>query len=639
MTPFEPDWATANQQYLLAALAVVRCALEGDAADRGRLGELEAAMPAPPALARLREAFSLSSFEEELLLLCAGVELDSELAEATARAQGGQLRPSFGLALAALPDSHWSALAPTSPLRRWRLVEVEPAETLTAAALRIDERVLHYLAGVRHVDARLLGLVEPIPSAGDLPASRQHAAERIVAIWTRGAEGNWPPVQLCGVEPGEAREIVANAAGALGLAAFGLRASDVPSPAAERDGLARLWEREAVLGPAALVVQREDEDVGEATRVAIRFLECVRAPVVLAGLEPAQIRTHAVARVVVPALALDERAALWRTALGAAADTLAGQVEAVAIQFPLDREAVVAAGDEALAGGDAATAPTLWDVAREQARPRLDDLAQRIEPCAGWDDLVLPDVQRNTLREIVVHVRNRVRVYEDWGFAAKSARGLGIGALFAGPSGTGKTMAAEVLARELRLDLYRIDLSSVVSKYIGETEKNLRRVFDAAEAGGAILLFDEADALFGKRSEVKDSHDRYANIEVGYLLQRMEAYRGLAILTTNMKGALDAGFLRRLRFVVQFTFPDAKRRAEIWRRVFPAETPTDGVDSDALARLGVAGGNIRNIALGAAFLAADEGGPVGMAHLGRAARAELAKLERPMTEAELRGWQ
>ncbi len=169
------------------------------------------------------------------------------------------------------------------------------------------------------------------------------------------------------------------------------------------------------------------------------------------------------------------------------------------------------------------------------------------------------------LDEVGVHVRNRMKVYETWGFASKSSRGLGISALFAGPSGTGKTMAAEVLANELRLDLYRIDLSSVVSKYIGETEKNMRRAFDAAKAGGAILLFDEADALFGKRSEVKDAHDRYANTEVNYLLQRMEAYQGLAILTTNTKDALDSAFLRRIRFVVQFPFPDAAHRAEIWR--------------------------------------------------------------------------
>jgi SpoVK/Ycf46/Vps4 family AAA+-type ATPase len=199
-------------------------------------------------------------------------------------------------------------------------------------------------------------------------------------------------------------------------------------------------------------------------------------------------------------------------------------------------------------------------------------------------------------------------------------------------------LAAEVLANELGLDLYRIDLSAVVSKYIGETEKNLRRVFDAAEAGGAILLFDEADALFGKRSEVRDSHDRYANIEVSYLLQRMEAYRGLAILTTNQPDALDDAFMRRIRFVVRFPFPDHAQRAEIWRRVFPAETPVSDLDDEALADLSLAGGNIRNVALFAAFLAADEGEPIGMRHIAHAAARECAKLERPLTERGVREW-
>ena len=311
-------------------------------------------------------------------------------------------------------------------------------------------------------------------------------------------------------------------------------------------------------------------------------------------------------------------------------------------QFSLSVQAVRAASATIKArlgsGDESAPGTALWDACRAQARARLDNLGQRMEPAATWDDLVLPDTQRQTLRDIAAHVRRRPKVYEEWGFAAKSARGLGISALFAGPSGTGKTMSAEVLANELRLDLYRIDLSQVVSKYIGETEKNLRLVFDAAEEGGAILLFDEADALFGKRSEVKDSHDRYANIEVSYLLQRMETYRGLSILTTNMKQALDTAFLRRIRFIVPFPFPDAEHRSEIWRRIFPATTPTDRLDYEKLGRLAVTGGNIRNIALNAAFLAADCEQPVRMWHLLRAAHTEYSKLDKTPSDAEVRGW-
>jgi SpoVK/Ycf46/Vps4 family AAA+-type ATPase len=280
----------------------------------------------------------------------------------------------------------------------------------------------------------------------------------------------------------------------------------------------------------------------------------------------------------------------------------------------------------------------LWEACRSQARSRLDDLAQRIEPMATWEDIVLPETQLRGLKEIAAHVRQRARVYGAWGFASKGERGLGISALFAGASGTGKTMAAEVLANHLQLDLYKIDLSQMVSKYIGETEKNLRRVFDAAEEGGAILLFDEADALFGKRSEVKDSHDRYANIEVSYLLQRMEAYRGLAILTTNLKNAVDTAFIRRLRFIVEFPFPDARQRAEIWRHIFPSDTPLVNPEFSKLARLSIPGGNIRNIALHAAFLAAEAGESVTMFHLRQAAHSEYAKLEKPLTEGEIGGW-
>ena len=252
---------------------------------------------------------------------------------------------------------------------------------------------------------------------------------------------------------------------------------------------------------------------------------------------------------------------------------------------------------------------------------------------------MLPAEQKNLLRQITRQVRCRKLVYETWGFRERMNRGLGISALFSGESGTGKTMAAEVIANALDLDLYCIDLSAVVSKYIGETEKNLRKVFDAAEESGAIIFFDEADALFGKRSEIKDSHDRYANIEINYLLQRMESYRGVAILATNMKSALDNAFVRRLRFIVEFPFPGIEERTAIWQNIFPAGTPlAEDFDCRRLARLNLAGGNIHSVAINAAFLAARENGTVTMPLVLSAARDEFRKLERPARDSDFR-WQ
>lgn len=283
----------------------------------------------------------------------------------------------------------------------------------------------------------------------------------------------------------------------------------------------------------------------------------------------------------------------------------------------------------------------MWKSCLVKTTPDLDQLAQRIEAKATWKDLVLPQEALMLLHQIVSQVEQRGIVYNDWGFSEKMNRGLGLSALFAGESGTGKTMAAEVIANALQLHLYRIDLSTVVSKYIGETEKNLRRLFDAAEDGGAILFFDEADALFGKRSEVKDSHDRYANIEINYLLQRIEAYSGLAILATNMKSSLDQAFMRRLRFIVNFPFPGLAERRKMWESIFPDNVPKANLqlDFERLARFNLTGGNIHNIALNAAFLAAaqKEGNrAVSMPLIYEAIRAELRKLDKPINQAEFR---
>jgi ATPase family associated with various cellular activities (AAA) len=653
------SWQETNQRYLVEALASVRAALEQhahpreEAAEPGEPGEqarmlpeADSSTPAPPALDMLCAAFDLTPFERDLLLMCAGVELDSTFAALCASANGDpQLAyPTFGLALAALPGSHWSAITPAAPLRYWRLVELGTSDALTTSPLRIDERVLHYLAGIAHLDERLHGLVEPLRPPEELPPSHRALVHKITALWSR-AEGEslLPAIQLCGDEDAGKREVAAASSAALGLGLHAISAAAIPTTVVERETLTRMWEREAVLSGSALLLDCEDTEGPADLRPALSFAERLRGVLIVTGGEPLHVRARPFARLDVDKPSATEQQELWHEALGPLSQELNGQIEGLAAQFNLGAQQIRAASAEVLADLSQSregvpASRMLWETCCAQARPRLEDLAQRIEPVAGWHDLVLPEPQRQLLHDVAVHVRQRAKVHEAWGFAAKGTRGLGISALFSGPSGTGKTMAAEVLANELQLDLYRIDLSQVVSKYIGETEKNLRRVFDTAEGGGAILLFDEADALFGKRSEVRDSHDRYANIEVSYLLQRMEAYRGLAILTSNMKNALDPAFMRRIRFVVQFPFPDAEQRAEIWNRIFPDNAPTEGLDTSRLARLNVAGGNIKNIALSAAFLAADAGDPVRMAHLLHAARGEYAKLEKPLTEAEMGGW-
>ena len=671
----EQSWEEFNQAYLMGALEDVREALrqhhalapieggvakvdeDASAAEFTTAKGGEVSPQAPPALEILCGTFGLSSFERRILLMCAAVELDSRFASIYEAANKGQrpALPTFSLALAAFDDAHWSAMLPGRPLRHWHLIEVLSGDALTSSPLRIDERILHYLTGMRSMDERVRGVVDEVGPARTLTPSELAVGQRIVdCVSPRNGQESRPVVQLCGSEPGSRRAVAAQACALLGLGLHVLNVQAIPRGTAEIDLFLRLWERESVLQANCLLLEFDDGPVLDATGefAVTRLIATLRSPLMISSREQIKPVERKLLSFDVPKATAKEQIELWYRALGAVAPVLNGDVAAIVSQFSMSAnriEAAVAqmprelwqANLESLPdhGADApALAQALWDACRIQSRPRLEGLAQRIEPVATGDDLVLPEKQKQLLSQIAVHVRHRTKVYGSWGFASKGSRGLGISALFAGPSGTGKTMAGEVLANQLRLDLYRIDLSQTISKYIGETEKNLRRVFDAAEESAAILLFDEADALFGKRSEVKDSHDRYANIEVSYLLQRMEAYRGLAILTTNRRDALDTAFLRRIRFVVEFPFPEASQRAEIWARAFPRQTPTEGLRIDRLARLSAAGGNIQNIAMGAAFLAADAGEPVRMSHLLSAARNEFTKIERPLADAEVAGW-
>jgi hypothetical protein len=592
-----------------------------------------------PALAVLADRLGLSAFERDLLLLCIGMELDTRFPALCAQAQHDPSRPypTFALAFAVLDAPSWDALSPQRPLRYWRLLEIHQpgAQPLIGAALGADERVVNFVKGMNYLDDRLTPLLTALAPA-TLPPSQQAVADRLLDHLRHVPPGEpLPPVQLLGSDSVSKQAIAQAVAAAFGAQAYRLSAELLPAAVAEQETLLRLWQRESQLLPLALYLDAGEVEHGDAAAAGVRrFLARTGGLVFVDAREPwavAQALSIDVAR----PTAVEQRA-LWQRLLGDAAGAQPRQL-AGHFDFNFDRIELVARGALAAAEGkSAALAQTLWHGALAHTRPALDQLAQRIEPKAGWDDLKLPDGEKNLLHQIADQVAGRSTVYDDWGFRARMNRGLSISALFTGESGTGKTMAAEVLARELGLSLYRIDLSAVVSKYIGETEKNLRKLFDAAEGGGAILFFDEADALFGKRSEVKDSHDRYANIEVNYLLQRLESFGGLAILATNMKGALDTAFLRRLRFVVNFPFPGVAERRAIWASVFPAQAVVGALDFERLARLPLTGGSIQGIALNAAFMAAKAGVQIGMPLLLDAVRGEYRKLDKPVNEADFR---
>ena len=630
------SWAEDNRAYLVAEFARLRDVLSDTEypsprpqQEAGNTGET------PPAIDQLTNLFGLTPFERQILLLCAGVEMDSKLAALCGQAQGQPQRPyaTFGLAMAIFREPHWSALTPSRPLRRFRLVTIDSSHGLSSAPVRIDERILHYLAGVTLLDPQL----EPMVQLGRVPEwvaeDHQLTAAQAAHVLEENPQQS-PILHLCGDDPNGQEDTAALVAHNIGRQLFTVRMEDLPAAGPELEQFATLWQREALLAPGALLLQCAS---GGLTAPARHLAERIQGPVFLSSREVVRFnRPFHRFEVNKPQPAEQKR--LWKQALGPAAGSFNGTLDDLSEQFKLSTRMIFSTGSP-IASSESPVAPQeLWNACRSLARPKMEDLAQRIVPSAGWDDLVLPKTQEQMLRQLAAQVRYRMQVYETWGFSAKGRRGLGVSALFTGESGTGKTLAAEVVAHELGLDVYRIDLSAVVSKYIGETEKNLRQVFDAAEEGGVLLLFDEADALFGKRGEVKDSHDRYANIEVGYLLQRMEAYQGLAILTTNLKSSMDKAFQRRLRFIVHFPFPDADQREAIWSRAFPAAVPTRDLELKKLAQLKVTGGNIRNIALNSAFLAAQAGRPVDMSLVVEAAALEAQKVERPLSGAEVRGW-
>ncbi|MBP0012731.1 MAG: ATP-binding protein [Roseofilum sp. SBFL] len=594
-------------------------------------------------LRSLRQTFDLSLFECSIILCCVGQAIHPLFPNllAIAHNDAEQNYLTFQLALACFPQPHWDALTEAHPLRKWQLIHYAASPELPRASLQIDEAVLQYLMGESYHDPILTGTITPVQkfTATVLQPSYKSIIHQAVSVF-QGASRNQPIIQLCNRVRELQREIATHISQYLHLPLYHLPSDAIPRDRQDLQRLVMRWQRWCALSPSLLLVEVNESETTESRPSLLSpFLQSLQVPVIVATDERLPL-LHTV-NFDVEALQYGEQLELWQKAWQDYPEALEPYLSSLAAQFRLSAtmiETASAAVRSQLDLPPKVISEKLWEFCRLQARPELEGLAQRINVKTTWEDFILPEREKSILEQILIHVRRQAIVYQNWGFAAKNQRGLGLTALFAGTSGTGKTTAAEVLAHELKLDLFRIDLSAVMSKYIGETEKNLRRIFDAAEKGGGILLFDEADALFGSRTEVKDSHDRHANIEVSYLLQRMEAYQGLAILTSNFKDNLDRAFIRRLRFIVNFPYPKAPERSKIWQRIFPKQTPTEGLDFKRLGQLDITGGNIKSIALNAAFLAADAQKPVKMNHILEATKMEYVKWGRSLTRAETQGW-
>jgi ATPase family associated with various cellular activities (AAA) len=613
----KPDWASANEAMIDLGLAWIDRRLAGEEGAREHLEYHEArtalnAMGQPSTIDRIGSAFGLSSFEEDVLLIALAPGLDGSFGPRYGAAQGRLTSARASPHLIArllfgserLPFAALQSLVATGALRRFALIELDDREPLAQAGISLPDRIANLMCGIDVPDSVVDGLarrrdIVPLP-------------DRLEALATRISLQALGPLRfhLIGRPRSGRTGLAAAIMARLGLGCLEI-SGDVRSPF-ERASLVR----ECILSGCGLVIVDKGDGIDAATLRALAAL--MPGPLLIVG-------SHTLPDFeAIPVIRLDpidatERHALWIKAAPEAEPLL---LSGVAEQFALGPDEIDAIARHDHSGEE------VWSVCRDLGARDLELLATRVVPERGWDEMVLAPETFADLDALASQVARRAEVHHDWGYRRVLGRATGISALFAGPSGVGKTMAAEAIAKALSLDLYVVDLASVTSKYIGETEKNLRRIFDAAEAGGCVLFFDEADALFGKRSEVKDSHDRYANAEISYLLQRMESFSGLAILATNLKSHLDTAFLRRIRAIVDFPIPDAEARQALWRRALPETAPQVEIDFAGLARHELTGGNITTIATNAAFRASAAGVPIGMAHLAIAMSSEFRKLDR-----------
>ncbi len=614
----------------------------------------------------LAREYDLSTFDLDVILIALATELDLSYEKIFGYLQDDitRKRPGVDLALNLLcpaavdRQTGLTHFLPDSPLIKHKLLQpdAEQGRSLLGRELRLDEGIVNLLLGVKSLDSRLADycqLIHSTVSFADVPIDND--LKRALQVLTTRPNTEALRLHFRGPESTAKRqtaEAVAEQTSSRLLIVVDIERA--LSVATDFDQSLRLILREARFRHAILFFEHLDvllnEDRAVTYRHFLKALEQASSAIILSGEKPlgSSLRIYEV-DFRVPDFAL--RKSCWEESLSRrnvvldadALDALAGSFRLTSSEI---ETAVTAAVDRAHwraaeqpVDDPLSTQPTPQDLfacARARSSHNLGRFARKIELKYEWNDLVLPADQLSQLGEICSRYRHQQVVYGNWGFGRKLSLGRGLSALFSGHPGTGKTMAAEVIANELLLDLYKIDLSQVVSKYIGETEKSLNSIFQEAQASNAILFFDEADALFGKRTEVKDSHDRYANIEVSYLLQKMEEYDGIAILATNLRKNIDEAFLRRMQFIIEFPFPDEDERRRIWEVVFPREAPIAGdVDLDQLARsIRLAGGNLKNIALAAAFYAASDGGVIRQQHIANAVRREYQKLGQSWSESD-----
>ncbi len=624
-----------------------------------RVMDDSAKVASPPALSVVVEKLGLSKFEADMLLLAAAMELDPDLPALIAAWHRDPSRrfPTLALGLSIFDEAHRhsDALAAHRPLRKYQLLEIHQTggAPLLTANLRIDEHIAAFIKGDEtNLDDRLMALLSSLPPAPSLPAS-QAAIAHGIARWL-SSEAPLGIVQLTGADSASKRDVMSASAELSGRRAMSIAADALPSQPEDFETFIKLWQRESRLLPLILYIEvvdaatsaaGEDRPIATGNPRLIRNLRRIGAAVVIDTRKAiAELEGSGIVEVEPPPET--ERRDLWRDAFAArgieaptqAIARLAGEFALASSRIAENAGQAVPSLESRHPDDGAGCVVRAWQVCISRGAVDLEGLAERIEPKAKLDDIKLPAHGKAELERLVRHARHRSTVISDFGFGARTNRGLGLAALFCGESGTGKTMAAEAIAGALGLPLFRIDSASLISKYYGETEKNIRRIFEAADAGGAVCFFDECDSFSSRRVEANDSHDHFLNVQINYLLTRMDSFTGVAILATNMKQALDPAFIRRTRYVIEFPFPGVAERKAIWQSVFPPETPVGDLDFDRLARFSLSGGNIHNAAFAAAHDAAAEDKAeytsVEMPHVLAAIRAELIKIGRPGSSAD-----